>query len=108
MITRELLLQKRDLARKEVAVPGLDGSVFVRNMTAGERDRFEQIAGPAEKQGRRNYRALIVAFSACDEAGARLFTEADLPALAEQSVTVIDPIAEAAAEVNGFSRADVD
>lgn len=107
MISRELFLQKRELPSKPVEVPGL-GSICVRGMTAGERDRFEQLAGPAEKAGRRNYRALIVAFTACGSDGTRLFTEEDAADLAAQPAALLDPVAEAAAGLNGFGTADVD
>lgn len=105
MLTREIFLQKRDLPRREVRVPELGGSVHVRTMTAGERDRFELSTHQAD---RADIRARVVAYSACDESGALLFSEADVPALAALPFPTLQPLFEAGLELNKFSTDDID
>jgi hypothetical protein len=107
MLTKELLLQKRDLESAEVEIPGL-GTARVRAMTAAERDRFEFLATAGEKTGRRSFRALLACFTLCDDAGKRILEEKDLTALGELPATTLEPITDAALKLNRISSGDVD
>lgn len=104
MITREIFLQKRELKREAVTVPEL-GAVQVSRMTAKDRDRFELLTAKSDKG---NIRARLAAFTVVDEAGKRLFTEADIPALGELDALILDPIADKALSLNRFTAADVE
>jgi xanthine/CO dehydrogenase XdhC/CoxF family maturation factor len=106
VLTREQFFAVKVPAFREVKVPALGGgSVFIRPMTAGERDAFD-VAHSAD--GRSNFRARVVVASACDQLGNRLFTAADIPRLSELPAYALNPIVEAAEAVNLFSDADVD
>lgn len=93
------------LDREPVAVPEWGGAVNVRMMTAAERDRFEVLLAEGK---RTNFRALLAAFTACDDAGARLFTEADVPALAAQPASALERIAVVALRLCRFTADDVE
>lgn len=102
-LTRSEILGKRKAYRvEEVECPGLGGTVFVRVMSAAERDRFE-----AEHAARRDkntdFRARLVAAAACDESGAALFTAEDVPALGELPSDDVEPVVKAALRLNGLA-----
>lgn len=66
--------------------PELDGKVFVRTITAAERDEYED--GFA-KGTMRNARARLVVMAACDAGGNPIFTAEDVEAVGKQPATVI-------------------
>lgn len=104
MLTREQFLSRADLPRREVAIPELGGSVYVRALTAGERDRWElEYAG-----SRKTLRAAMAALSVCDAEGNRLFAEADIPALDAMPAAPLSRIWDAAFELNKLTKDDVD
>ncbi len=95
MITRESFLAGH-VCRPERVESG-DGQAWVRPMTAGEKDRWETVHLKAPDH---NFRARLVAACLCDETGRLIFTEDDIPALAELASHVLDPFCQAAARVN--------
>lgn len=108
-LTRDAFFAKPTLAREEVKVPALGGTVFVRVMTAGERDRYDVAtdeASRADVQG--SFRARVTAFTACDENGKLLFTEDDIPGLAELPCSSFDPIVMAAMRLNRMTAEEVE
>jgi hypothetical protein len=105
-LTRAQILNAYDLPLKEVQVPEWDGKVFVRMMTAGERDAFE-----AAQQGgnpHRDLRARLAVATVCDDGGQPLFTADDVAALSGKSARALDRIFAAAAKHNGITAADVE
>jgi hypothetical protein len=82
MLTREQILGAEDLRPTPVEVPEWWGTAYVRQMTAGERERWEK---KIEEKGAVDIRALTAALTLCDESGRRLFTEADAAALNAKS-----------------------
>ncbi len=105
MLTREQFLAPIDLERVEVPVPELGDSVFVRAMTAGERDRFE--SEQLQTEGR-DFRARLATYTVCDAAGVLLFTPADVPALSGLPASTLSRVADAALKLNSLSAEAVD
>jgi hypothetical protein len=99
MLSRDqfLSLAKADLEREEVEVPALGGTVFVRAMTAGEKDAFEQANARAKG---RDVRARLAACCTCDAAGHLLFGPADVAALTRLPGHALDAIGQAAMRLN--------
>jgi hypothetical protein len=93
-------------APMEVAVPEWGGAVFVRMLTAGERDRFETMALDGKSKGR-HVRALLVCACACDFDGNRLFTDGDLPRISELDAAPVDRVFAAAMRLNRIGAAEV-
>lgn len=104
-LNRNSFLSYKDLPRKEVAIPELGGAVYVRTLTARERDAFE-IANT--KAHARDFRARLVVATACDEAGVDLFRVDDVAAVSNLSCSVLDPIVDAALAINRFTKGDVE
>ncbi len=105
MNIRESILTADDLPRKPLTIPEWGVTVYVRTMTGSQRDAFEaaQIKDPY-----RDIRARMATYTVCDESGALLFTEADIPSLGAKSVRALDKIFALACRLNGVSKEDVD
>jgi len=91
-LTREEILQARDLAYEDVEVPEWGGTVRVRGLMAYERDELELEALEAQKKPTavRNVRARLVARCLVNAEGKRLFTDADAEELGKKHGAVID------------------
>lgn len=94
---------------EKVYIPEWGGEVFIRVMKSAERDAFE--AAALDRKGASkmaNIRARLAAIVLADENGARLFTDADAPALGEKFAPALDRIFEAASKLNRLSKEDVE
>jgi hypothetical protein len=94
---------------QKVSVPEWGVDVFLRTMTAGERDAWE--LAWIEKQGKggvANFRSVFLAKCLCDENGNRLFSDAEVPQLAEQDASVVNRLFELARERNALTADQVD
>ena len=78
-LTKDAILGADDLKTRRVDVPEWRGHVFVRPMTAGERDAFDLFV--TEHRGKAKIRAYIVSLCTVDADGVRLFSEDDVDAL---------------------------
>jgi hypothetical protein len=115
ILSKEQILAASDLERETVAVPEWGGEVIVRQMTGAERDAWEMALVPQEGEEKAaararaftNIRARLVALCAIDEAGYRLFTQADADFLGRKSGEVIDRVYQAAKRLNRLTKADV-
>ncbi len=96
---------------EKVFVKAWGDCVYVRAITAAERDRFE---GESFDQGKTNadrisnVRARLCVLAMCDEAGNRVLTDADAEALGKAPAAAIDPIYEKAQELAGIGDSAVD
>lgn len=109
MLSRDQIIKASDTRTAPVAVPEWGGDICVRVLSGAERDRLEAAMQP-DKNGRKNYeqfRARFAALVICDESGARLFEDKDVPALGAKSSVVLDRIMEAGMRINAMSQADV-
>ena len=91
-LTRDEILNAKDLNYEDVEVPEWGGTVRVRAMMAYERDELELEALEAQKKPAavRNLRARLVARCVVDADGKRIFTDADVEALGKKHGAVID------------------
>jgi hypothetical protein len=109
-LTRASILAVQDLPRELVEVPEWGGAVYVRAMTALERDAFE--ASFVKGQGKRaqvsllNVRAKLVVRTIVDEQGNRIFEDGDAEALGAKSASAVNRAFEAAARLSGITEQD--
>jgi len=108
-LARADILGAPDLPTREVPVPEWGGVVLVRGLTAAERDEYEisLIDITASTTGRMvprvdNMRAKLAARGIVEEAGNRLFTEADIEVLGTKSATALDRVCDAVRELSGL------
>lgn len=112
ILTRDAILQAQDLPRELVSVPEWGGDVYVRTLTGKERDALE--ASVVEMKGKRaetnlkNLRAKLCALAMVDEAGEKIFSEADVEALGGKSALALDRVFSVAQRLNGLGADDVE
>jgi len=107
-LSKEQILAADDMGLKEVEVPEWGGNVFVRVMTVGERDSYENEWIVNKNKGVENFRSKFLQRVLCDEKGELLFTAAEIDLLAGKSARVITRIWEAAMKHNALSDGDVE
>ena len=111
-LTKSEILQAKDIQTEDVSVPEWGGIVLVRGLTGRERDSLE--ASMIEGKGKNaqvnliNLRAKLVARSIVDEAGKRVFEDADIPALAQKSAMALTRVYDVAQRLSGITPEDVD
>lgn len=108
MLDRTAILGKLDLKREAVAVPEWGDSVFIREMTAGERDEWESQVWGENPPHKDRLRAALVAYTLCDDKGVRLFTADDITALEKLGAAALHRVFEAAMRLNQLRKEDME
>ena len=111
-LTAEQILAAPDLKRERVRVPEWGGEVYVRTVTAGDKETFEadilaETEGDPQKR-RRFIRAGWVVLTTCDAEGRPLFAADDREALNSKGASAIDRIVNVAFRLNGVTGKDED
>lgn len=107
-LTKDQILAADDLGLLEVSVPEWGGSVFIRVMSVGERDAYENDWMVNKTSGVENFRAKFVQKVLCNERGELLFSKAEIDQLAKKSAKVMSTLWEAAMKHNRLSESDVE
>lgn len=108
---RTRVLQVEDLPREAVHVPEWDATIYVRTLTARERDAFEsqQLQLSERKRDTNdNIRARLVVLASVDEQGVRVFADADADALGNKASAALDRLATVALRLNRISNSDIE
>lgn len=113
VIDRAAFLKPAGRRKVDVALPELgNGSVVpVWGMTAREWTVFQseqQGANGKPNAKAKQVRERLVVACCRDDAGAPLFTAADLPAIGDMPAGVVERIVNAALEVSGITSSDVE
>lgn len=112
ILNRDAILGADDMKTVDVEVPEWGGSVRLRTLTGGERDKFESDMvdqrGKNNKLNLVNLRARLVALCAVDEGGKRMFGDNEVSRLGAKSASVLDKLFVAAQKLNGMTEADVE
>ena len=111
-LNKEQILAVSDATIKTVDVPEWGGAVCIRSLTGAQRDAFEKRlvsqrtkAGAVDTTGLRAYLCSLVL---CDESGAPLFAEADIPALEAKSAAALARVFDAGSALNGMAQDSVE
>ena len=107
-LTRDQILAADDMGLLEIAVPEWGGSVFVRVMTVGERDSYENEWMVNKNKGVDNFRSKFLQRVLCDEKGELMFKADEIALLAKKSAMAITRVWEAAMKHNALSDNDVE
>ena len=116
LLTAAEILEKDDSQHEDVAVPEWGGTVRMCALSGDERDAYEKsivrVTGKGKSESREivmeGIRAKLVARSAVDDKGARLFTDAQVSALGKKNAAVLDRLFAVAQRLSGLSKEDVD
>ena len=93
---------------QEIDLPEWGGSVFLREITAGQRDRYD--AWQIEQSGASKYydiRARLLVLCICDPDGNRLFSDNEMVEITNLPAQAIDKLWDAACHIVGL-RGDVE
>ena len=112
---RDRILAASDLQSEQVDTPEWEPfgvpHVWVRGLTAAERDKYEQgmverapDGGVRTRSKIKNLRASFVAMVLVNEQGEREFTDEDVDALGEKNANVIDRLWDKGRELSGMVR----
>ena len=94
---------------ERVEVPEWGLAVHVRELTAGQRDKFEgeQVSATGQ-QKYKNFRARLVVLTACRQDGGLLFTEAQVDDVAALPASGVDRVFDSACRLNRLLKEDVE
>lgn len=109
MLTRDEILGLEDRKPAKVAVPEWGTDVYVRPMSASERDALDmETFERREAKKPSNFRSRLAVRVICREDGERLFNNDDADALGKKSQIAIDRIVDAASRSNALTDKDID
>ena len=109
MDMRAQILAADDLPKEKASAPewGVE-EIFLRVMTSAEREKYESGVFKADGSEQLDHgilRARLVAFTAVDSGGVRIFSDEDIPALSGKSSQVLMRLARVAQRMNGLGAA---
>jgi hypothetical protein len=109
VLTKDQIKAANDRKIVPVECPEWGGQVFVRNLTAAERDKVEHQYPALAKSvlQRPEIRARLAVLVTCDEAGNSIFAEDDVAWLSQKSGLVIDRLIVAASKASGWTPEDL-
>lgn len=117
MELRDQILNADDLAKEPLVVPEWGVTVYVRAMTAAERDAYESAAledqkalneaVADERDPERRTRARLCAMTVVNEQGERIFADSDVDRLAKKSGSALTRVLAVALRLNKMTEADV-
>lgn len=111
MSLRETILTSSYAKLRPLHVPEWGCDVYVKALTARERDQFEIEMDDLKAAGRNrleNIRARLVAKTLCDESGTLQFSETDLDTLGSQPASALARVFDLATKLAGMGRNDLD
>lgn len=108
VLTKGAIFNSKDLPTQEVQIPEWGGSLFVRMLTAEERDAYEgsnfKLVNGKPEANMSNARARFAVLVACDENGKPIFVADDAPELGRRSSRAVDRIVTAGRKLNGIGE----
>ncbi|RSK77856.1 hypothetical protein EJ774_21100 [Pandoraea apista] len=100
MLTREQILQARDLGSETVSVPEWGGDVVLGVMSGKARDSLMEAMAEPQKTSR--FQALMLASTIVDDNGAQVFTAEDVEQLQGKNPDVLARLVAVAMRINNF------
>ena len=114
LLTKEDILKANDSQKKLVDVSKWwGGSVYVKSLTATERDKFDESIQKMDDDGKsipvlENMRAKLCALTICDANGVRLFGNDDIVNLGKKNAGAVEKCFDVARELNGMRKEDLE
>jgi hypothetical protein len=101
---RAAILSADDLPREAVTVPWVEEKLYVRGLTAAERDEWMASSSPdGEMRWTPNLTADLVVKTLITEDGERLFTDGDAPALGQKGSLTLSELFNVAMRLSGLT-----
>ena len=102
------ILSIDDLPIEKVHIPEWDTDVYVKALTAKQRDLFESSVFTDRGKDLTNIRAKLCALSIVDDSGKHLYSLKDAPALGEKNAKALDRIFAVAKRLSGIGRQEIE
>lgn len=100
MKIRDKVLSIDDRKLEKMYVQEWDETIYLKTMTAKERDSYIQRSDKMESEAEKS--ALMIVTFVCESDGSRAFEEADIEKLADKNAAVIDRIIHEIIVLNGL------
>jgi hypothetical protein len=111
-LTKEQILGASDIEIEKVDVSEWGGFVYVKGMTAKQRDDFEASIlrqhGKVQRVDMSDLRAKLASKSICNADGELLFSEKDIKVLSDKSAGALQRVFEVAQRLSGLSDEDAE
>lgn len=107
-LTKDQIFAADDMGMLKLAVPEWGGDVYIRVMTVGERDAYENEWQRKRETGVDDFRTKFLVRCLVDEKGNRLFDNADVARLSQKSARVMNRVWLAAMEHNNLSEQSIE
>ena len=107
-LTKEQILAADDMGLLKITVPEWGGDVYIRVMTVGERDAYENEWQRKKDTGVDDFRTKFLVRCLVDEKGNRLFDNADVIRLSQKSARVMNRVWLAAMDHNNLSDQSIE
>lgn len=107
-LTKEQILAADDMGLLKLQVPEWGGDVYIRVMTVGERDAYENEWQRKRDTGVDDFRTKFLVRCLVDEKGSRLFDNGDVVRLSQKSARVMNRVWLAAMEHNNLSEQSIE
>lgn len=108
ILSRDAILAADDLKKETVKVSEWGGEIIISTMTGEARDAWEQSLIKSKDNNMQNIRARLVAVSAMDENGNRLFSDSDVEALGRKSASALDRCVRVAQKLNKLTESELE
>jgi hypothetical protein len=121
VLSRDAILRADDIVTEWVSVrewapPGATNpeayGVYVRGMTAGERDALESSMltnkGQPNTERLAQFRSRLLILSVVDEAGRKVFQAGDVRAVSQKSMAAVERVLDVARRLSGMTEEDVE
>jgi hypothetical protein len=104
-----LALGKRPRRMEPVDIPELGGNLYVRSLTASERDQWEFDTARERAKGKAgNFRARLLVLAACDQSGAPLFRPEDAEVIGAMEQSIVEAVVDRAWKLNRMTPRDLE
>lgn len=116
-LTKNQILEAKDITFEDVEVPEWNGMIRIKCMTGSERDSYESALyefhpstdGKGRvKLNRDDLRAKLLARTIVNEKFERLFSDIEVKKLGEKSAEVLDRLFAIAQRLNGLGKEELD
>lgn len=105
-LTKDDILNAKDLETEEVSVPEWGGTVLVSSISGHAKDKLE--LSFSSKTTIENVRARIVALCLVDDSGNLLFNDSDITKLGKKSAKALDRVFNVAQRLNAIGDKEVE
>lgn len=110
-LTAQDILESDDRVLEKIEVPQWGGTVWIRSLTASQRDALLQSTvdkATGNISRFTNIRARTVALAVCDSKGQRLFSDGQVEALGRKNSSAIEKVFQAIQKLNGLTPEEVE